>query len=94
MDGLARTNDRVFVLAASNLPWELDIAILRRLEKRILINLPEKYGREAMFAACLPADSRDAHGHQVVGSLDLEKLAFLTEGTKIRIKLLKLKEKI
>jgi katanin p60 ATPase-containing subunit A1 len=35
MDGLVKTDDRVFVLAASNLPWDLDIALLRRLEKRV-----------------------------------------------------------
>ncbi|XP_010212358.1 PREDICTED: katanin p60 ATPase-containing subunit A-like 2 [Tinamus guttatus] len=39
MDGLARSDDLVFVLAASNLPWELDPAMLRRLEKRILVTL-------------------------------------------------------
>uniref|UniRef100_A0A1D1XMM8 Katanin p60 ATPase-containing subunit A-like 2 n=1 Tax=Anthurium amnicola TaxID=1678845 RepID=A0A1D1XMM8_9ARAE len=36
MDGLTRTNELVFVLAATNLPWELDAAMLRRLEKRVL----------------------------------------------------------
>lgn len=40
MDGLAQTKDYVFVLAATNLPWELDHALLRRLEKRILVGLP------------------------------------------------------
>lgn len=35
MDGLAKTTEHVFVLAASNLPWDLDQAILRRLEKRV-----------------------------------------------------------
>ena len=35
MDGLSRTSDLVFVLAATNLPWELDSAMLRRLEKRV-----------------------------------------------------------
>lgn len=35
MDGLTRTNELVFVLAATNLPWELDAAMLRRLEKRV-----------------------------------------------------------
>ncbi|TNN86370.1 Katanin p60 ATPase-containing subunit A-like 2 [Liparis tanakae] len=31
MDGLASSEDLVFVLAASNMPWELDQAMLRRL---------------------------------------------------------------
>lgn len=38
MDGLAQIDQgqaRVFVLAASNLPWDLDVAMLRRLEKRV-----------------------------------------------------------
>lgn len=29
MDGLARGNELVFVLAATNMPWELDMAMLR-----------------------------------------------------------------
>eukprot|EP01028_Stygiella_incarcerata_P002895 TRINITY_DN1553_c0_g1_i2.p1 TRINITY_DN1553_c0_g1~~TRINITY_DN1553_c0_g1_i2.p1 ORF type:complete len:211 (+),score=50.49 TRINITY_DN1553_c0_g1_i2:222-854(+) len=47
MDGLARTDDLVFVLAASNIPWDLDIAVRRRLEKRILVPLPNRVARRA-----------------------------------------------
>lgn len=85
MDGLARSNDLVFVLAASNLPWcagentlllshcrlihcrsifkplllgfglrELDHAMLRRLEKRILVGLPSSPARKAMINHWLP----------------------------------------
>ena len=36
MDGLLKDDSAlVFLLAASNLPWELDVAMLRRLEKRV-----------------------------------------------------------
>jgi katanin p60 ATPase-containing subunit A1 len=35
MDGLSKSDDHVFLLAASNLPWDLDLAMLRRLEKRV-----------------------------------------------------------
>lgn len=37
------------VLAASNIPWDLDEAIRRRLEKRVYIPLPTKNGREQIF---------------------------------------------
>lgn len=35
LDGLIKNKERVFLLAASNLPWDLDVAMLRRLEKRV-----------------------------------------------------------
>uniref|UniRef100_A0A7N0TLV8 AAA+ ATPase domain-containing protein n=1 Tax=Kalanchoe fedtschenkoi TaxID=63787 RepID=A0A7N0TLV8_KALFE len=54
MDGLTKTDELVFVLAATNLPWELDAAMLRRLEKRILVPLPEPEARRAMFEDLLP----------------------------------------
>ncbi|RZB95907.1 katanin p60 ATPase-containing subunit A-like 2 [Glycine soja] len=54
MDGLTKTDELVFVLAATNLPWELDAAMLRRLEKRILVPLPEPVARRAMFEELLP----------------------------------------
>uniref|UniRef100_A0A3Q3D7C1 Katanin catalytic subunit A1 like 2 n=1 Tax=Hippocampus comes TaxID=109280 RepID=A0A3Q3D7C1_HIPCM len=53
MDGLARSEDLVFVLAASNLP-ELDHGMLRRLEKRILVGLPPEPARQDMIAHWLP----------------------------------------
>ncbi|PKA64445.1 Katanin p60 ATPase-containing subunit A1 [Apostasia shenzhenica] len=55
MDGLTKTDELVFVLAATNLPWELDAAMLRRLEKRILVPLPESEAREAIFKELLPS---------------------------------------
>ncbi|TMW60205.1 hypothetical protein Poli38472_000247 [Pythium oligandrum] len=53
MDGLSKTNDVVFVLAASNLPWELDAAMLRRLEKRVLVDLPSPEARHSLFSSLL-----------------------------------------
>jgi katanin p60 ATPase-containing subunit A1 len=41
--------EQLFVMAASNLPWDLDMAVLRRLEKRVLVPLPESEAREAMI---------------------------------------------
>lgn len=60
LDGLIKSqNERVFLLAASNLPWELDTALLRRLEKRILVPLPSKEAREDMIKKLVPLKMSD-----------------------------------
>ncbi|KAI9330608.1 katanin p60 ATPase-like protein-containing subunit A-like 2 [Obelidium mucronatum] len=80
MDGLAKTTDCVFLLAATNLPWDLDIAMLRRLEKRILIELPDEEARASMFEINLPAKAVDAAGNQLVGNVDYKALAKESKG--------------
>ncbi|XP_076014783.1 katanin p60 ATPase-containing subunit A-like 2 [Genypterus blacodes] len=75
MDGLAESNDLVFVLAASNLPWELDRAMLRRLEKRVLVGLPCSPARRAMIAHWLPPGDAE-----LLAELDYDTLAKETEG--------------
>lgn len=42
-------NAQVMLLAATNLPWELDEAMRRRLTKRVYIPLPEECARRALF---------------------------------------------
>ncbi|XP_062333759.1 katanin p60 ATPase-containing subunit A-like 2 [Osmerus eperlanus] len=79
MDGLARSDDLVFVLAASNLPWELDHAMLRRLEKRILVGLPSCPARQAMISHWLPPVSCTG-GVELRTDLTYEMLAQETEG--------------
>ncbi len=56
MDGISSSIENadgkkplVVVLAATNRPWDLDDAILRRLEKRIYIPLPTEQGRRELF---------------------------------------------
>jgi katanin p60 ATPase-containing subunit A1 len=62
MDGISESNAEennennkeikpkfVMVMAATNLPWDLDDALRRRFEKRIYISLPNKIGRKQMF---------------------------------------------
>ncbi|XP_048219648.1 katanin p60 ATPase-containing subunit A-like 2 isoform X1 [Perognathus longimembris pacificus] len=79
MDGLARSEDLVFVLAASNLPWELDCAMLRRLEKRILVDLPSQDARKAMIYHWLPPVS-NSQALELRTELDYNVLSQETEG--------------
>ncbi|KAJ3230422.1 Katanin p60 ATPase-containing subunit A-like 2 [Chytriomyces hyalinus] len=80
MDGLSKTTDCVFLLAASNLPWDLDVAMLRRLEKRILIDLPDLSARASMFQINLPQNATDTAGNLVVDKMDYVALAHLSDG--------------
>ena len=75
MDGIASGNSKVgsvMVLAATNCPWHLDQAILRRLEKRIYIPLPDLLGRAEMFRLHL----RDVEAAE---DLQVSSLARLTQ---------------
>ncbi|KAI3380741.1 hypothetical protein SNEBB_001563 [Seison nebaliae] len=83
MDGLAKSNDVVFVLAASNLPWELDQAMLRRLEKRIHVGLPSLEAREKMFRLFLAIDNHAEEFYNPyirTENLNFSELAQLTDG--------------
>ncbi|XP_033108615.1 katanin p60 ATPase-containing subunit A-like 2 isoform X4 [Anneissia japonica] len=80
MDGLAKSDDLVFLLAASNLPWELDHAMLRRLEKRILVDLPTTEAREKMIEFHLPLVLNPDCVLSIKTNLDYIDLAEKTEG--------------
>ena len=73
MDGLVQSDALVFVLAASNFPFDLDPALLRRLEKRILVPLPDAESRESMFRQNLTPDI-------AVDTLNFKEFADKTEG--------------
>ncbi|XP_058116876.1 katanin p60 ATPase-containing subunit A-like 2 [Anopheles ziemanni] len=46
--------ERVFLLASTNLPWEIDPAFLRRFERKILVDLPTADGRKELIEHLLP----------------------------------------
>eukprot|EP00898_Chlorokybus_atmophyticus_P004617 jgi/Chlat1/5156/Chrsp33S05036 len=79
MDGLAKSTELVFLLAATNLPWELDSAMLRRLEKRIYVPLPNAEARHAMLVHLL-AESRMEEGDSGSKEALYEDVASVTEG--------------
>ena len=56
MDGITshnREKENIVVLATTNCPWDLDQALLRRLEKRIHVNIPNEKTRTELFQLLL-----------------------------------------
>lgn len=73
-DGLlTKTGEKILVLAATNRPFDLDEAIIRRFERRIMVGLPTPVNREMIFRTLLSKE-------KVADSLDFMELARLTEG--------------
>jgi hypothetical protein len=52
-DGLRTTKDRVVVIASTNRPFDLDEAVLRRLPRRILVDLPDLKTRTEIMQVTL-----------------------------------------
>ncbi|MGC8557459.1 MAG: AAA family ATPase [Nitrososphaeria archaeon] len=74
-DGITEKGKKVpiYILAATNKPWSLDPAFLRRFEKRISVNLPNEMARKKMFELYTQPLTLDP-------SVKLDALAKLTEG--------------
>ena len=75
MDGIVDKgrNLHVYVIGATNKPWDLDWAFIRRFQKRILVPLPDHHTRLMMlklYTANLAIDP----------DVDLHELARLSEG--------------
>ncbi|KAM7531357.1 hypothetical protein LguiB_034767 [Lonicera macranthoides] len=73
-DGLlTKQGERILVLAATNRPFDLDEAIIRRFERRILVGLPSVENREKILRTVLVKENVDK-------DLDFKELATMTEG--------------
>ncbi len=74
LDDVAGSNDGVFLLAATNHPWDVDSALRRpgRFDRTLLVLPPDQPAREAVFAYHLR--------ERPVAGVDLARLARLTDG--------------
>ncbi|MFJ5043112.1 ATP-binding protein [Streptomyces sp. NPDC088719] len=73
LDGVDGANEGVFVLAATNIPWDVDIALRRpgRLDRTLLVLPPDAAAREAILRYHLR--------ERPIESVDLGKLVKVTE---------------
>ena len=73
MDGVADNNEGVFVLAATNHPWDVDTALRRpgRFDRTVLVLPPDAPAREAILRYHL----RD----RPIANIDVHKLTELTD---------------
>lgn len=65
---------RVLVLAATNMPWDIDEAARRRFVRRQYIPLPEHHVREQHLRKLL------SHQHHELSDADIQVLVHVTEG--------------
>jgi len=74
LDGALADNEGVFVLAATNHPWDVDTALRRpgRLDRTVLVLPPDRPAREAILAGAL--------AERPVDHVNLSKLAQQTDG--------------
>jgi SpoVK/Ycf46/Vps4 family AAA+-type ATPase len=74
LDDVSGGNDGVFILGASNHPWDVDSALRRpgRFDRMLLVLPPDAAAREAVFRFHL----RD----RPVAGIELARLAALTDG--------------
>ncbi|KAK9103772.1 hypothetical protein Sjap_021026 [Stephania japonica] len=73
-DGLmTKPGERILVLAATNRPFDLDEAIIRRFERRIMVGLPSVESRELILKTLLSKE-------KVEEGINYKELATMTEG--------------
>jgi SpoVK/Ycf46/Vps4 family AAA+-type ATPase len=74
LDDVENRNGDVFVLAATNMPWDVDPALRRpgRLDRTLLVLPPDRPAREAIF--------RHHLAQRPIAGVDVGKLAKATDG--------------
>ena len=73
------TEDRILIMAATNIPWELDEAVLRRLVKRIYVPLPDEEARSGLIKHLMRKQGSGG-GALVEDEEKLQRVVIMTAG--------------
>ncbi|KAI9665622.1 MAG: hypothetical protein M1821_003555 [Bathelium mastoideum] len=79
-DGMSNVEESVFIMVATNRPFDLDDAVLRRLPRRILVDLPTQKDREAILDIHLKGENLDS----TVDLVDLARRTSLYSGSDLK----------
>ncbi|KAF0417042.1 AAA-domain-containing protein [Gigaspora margarita] len=79
-DGLTSRNEGVLIMGATNRPFDLDDAILRRMPRRILVDLPTEKDREQILHLHL----RDEKLDPTISLANLAKITNLYSGSDLK----------
>jgi SpoVK/Ycf46/Vps4 family AAA+-type ATPase len=79
-DGITALNSGILILGATNRPFDLDDAILRRMPRRILVDLPTEEDRLAILKLLLADEFLDPS----VDLVDLAKKTNLYSGSDLK----------
>ena len=69
IEGIGSGDELIVTIGATNLPWEIDAAMRRRFERRILIGLPDEEARSVMFKIHTKGVPMDDINHNELGKL-------------------------
>lgn len=81
MDGAdTGAEDKVLLVGATNMPWELDTAALRRLPKRLFVPLPGRSARVSLLRQQLSKHNTAQSLKGALSAADLEAIVSRSEG--------------
>jgi len=78
--GAGQEQEKILVMAATNLPHELDDAVLRRLSRRVYVPLPDAAARAALLERLFPTNKNDSSVAASLSAADRRDIVRRTEG--------------
>jgi len=73
-------DEKILCVGATNMPWDLDHAVLRRLPKRLYVPLPGRRARRSLLVAQLAKHNSTVGLHGDMSASDIDYIVEHTEG--------------